>query len=374
MRDRVAYIDNLRIMVNFLIVLNHSFWNKSLETTLSTSELELVELLRFFSMNLGPIRVPFFFLIAGLFSATYLGKRGIAGFSKTRFERILIPLIIALCSYVYLVLVISRFGDLSRVLNVEDYSNYIVSGFGGLGYVWFLYVLIIYSGVLLGFYWIAQKVAFLKSGLRKASDLFCYSKYTFLGALLFIETCKFVFLHTVPDELYENVPFLPLKYLVHNITYFSVGALAGLSFKRFQNNIRFNLYETIVFILIYALTGYTGYAYGLQPVIQLYSVISNALPLVLMLSIFNVYLNKRVTRLNFVTNSTYTIYLIHFPVISLLTYLLIQLQITALTVYFTVILLSYPLSLVTALIIRRFKLTAFLFGAKPLYSFRRSIA
>lgn len=371
MKDRVAYIDNLRIMVNFLIVLNHSLWNRSLETFFSHSELELVELLRFISMNLSPIRVPFFFLIAGLFSAITLRKWGATLFVRARFKRILVPLAFALFTYVYLVLVISRFSQLSLLWDWETYTTYVLSGFSGLGYVWFLYVLIIYSLLILAAYWMAQQIGSLKVTLRLVSGLICRNRYGFLGALLALEFMKFVFIHTVPEAYHRDLPFFPLSLLISNITYFVTGVLAGLSFRDFHDNIRFNLCEFTLLVLVYASMGISGYVMGNHYGFQLYSVVSNALPLALFISLFNVFLNKRVRQLNFVTNSTYTIYLIHFPVICLLSYGLVHSGIPALTVYFTVIILAYPLSLGASLLIRRIKPIAFLFGAKPLYSFRR---
>lgn len=372
MNSRIAFIDNLRITANFLIVLNHAIWNRSLSGYFNESEQGIVELLRFFSMNLSPIRVPFFFLIAGLFATLYLLKKGPGAFTKTRAKRILLPLVVALFSYGYIVVAISRHQDITALWDWARYTEYIGSGFFGFLYVWFLYVLIIYSVVSLLLYLAAAKWKPVRRAVVVLSGFVFRNRYGFLGILLVLEAVKFVVLRTLFEYIPENYPFLPLRDLLLYSTYFAIGSLAGMNFRRFKEVMRFRWRETISLILAYALVGVCGYAYGNKLCFLLYSIVSNALPLVLLLSLFNQFLDSGKRPLRVVTNSAYTIYLIHFPVICLLSIALIHLGLEALWVYALVIVLAYPLSLAGAVVIRRIRILAFLFGAKPMYRLLRT--
>lgn len=76
---RLYYIDHLRVVVNLLIVLNHALWNRYWDPFVSGDSEVVLEIVRDFSMHLAPLRVPFFFLIAGYFSLLVVQKRGGGG-------------------------------------------------------------------------------------------------------------------------------------------------------------------------------------------------------------------------------------------------------------------------------------------------------
>ena len=299
MSKRIAFIDNLRIAVSFLIVVNHAIWNKTLAGHFSEDGMVLVEIMRSFSMHIAPVRVPVFFVIAGIFTTVYLVNKGARSFITTRARRVVLPLFVALFSYAYIVVALSRHNDVTALWNFGLYTEYLSHAFYGFGYVWFLYVLILYSLITLIVYFIAGAMPALRRMLDALSILVCRNRYLFFAALLVMAAGQFVLWHfpgdPIPGRLpnLPNLPNLPLHSLIRNAGFFVIGALAGLNFPRFRQAIRFKWWEAAALILAYAAMGVAGHIMGNKPSFLLYSLVSNALPLVLFIGLFNGFLNIR---------------------------------------------------------------------------------
>lgn len=366
MSRRLHYIDNLRVLVNFLIVLNHTVRNPYLTEKLLDGNLAVAEILKNVSMHFAPIRVPFFFFIAAVFSVTYLRNRGLRSFVRTRIHRIFIPLAIAAFSYVYIVVAVIDYKDPEKLLQPKAYMDYILNGFHGFSYLWFLYVLILFSVILAAGVFIGRGTRW-GAFVPRAVEAVLPGRYALILLFFFLEGGKFLFLHAFSFHRELSLPLFPLYHLVRDGTYFLAGLAFGLCLHKQERILCFRPWEIGLLLASYLGLGFLGHLLQWKLAFLLYSLLSNFLPLLLLLVLFQTFLNRPYRPLAFIAGNTYTIYLIHFPVLCLTTWgAHTFLESGAGTVYLLTIAIVYPLSLALAVLIRLDPRPARIFGARPL--------
>lgn len=364
MSNRIHYIDNIRAFVSIAIVLNHAIWSPFLFAHLDGAGEAVVAILREFSLNYSPLRVPFFFLIAGYFSYLALAKKPVGVFVRDRLLRLVLPLAIAVVSYKYIVVALLNFQDPARLLSFAAYVDYYRRGFHGFSYLWFLYNLIWFSGLTVLATLLLRAWPMASALLQRCGELVLSRKYVFIG--LFCGWQLFLIAASLMRQRGWDVQimFFPFWQLVNNVGYFAVGLAFALRPDRFTRLTQFRLGELALLVLAYAGLGIWGHVYGERIPFVLYSAISNALPLLLVVCAFRSVLNRRVGLLAKVANQSYPIYLIHMPLLSLLHLLLLRIGVPPMTVFAAAMVLIYPLSYGLAEAVRRSALLAPLFGTQ----------
>lgn len=179
LEQRLHYLDNLRALAMIAGVFFHAAlaYSPMLNTywlSADTQQSPLVDVVGFF---LHLFRMPLFFLIAGLFAAYLIAKRGMGGFIANRAKRVLLPLIIFLPLCVWAVVA----PMLAAVHSVENKSPVLAMVAKALAnpaeappspppttmHLWFLYVLVFlyfFTWALSHFEWhrVSEKFANVK--------------------------------------------------------------------------------------------------------------------------------------------------------------------------------------------------------------------
>ncbi|MFZ6775719.1 acyltransferase family protein [Undibacterium sp. Ji83W] len=143
---------------------------------------------------LGPVffvihlfRMPLFFLLAGYFAHLVLQKKGLAGFIKDRFKRIVLPLLVgwpiiftAIVAAIVLAAWVRNGGSLPR--KSPPAPDFRADSFP-LAHLWFLYMLTLLYAVYLGLWACCRRLGILPH-LKKFADLLMPTLAGWVGPLL----------------------------------------------------------------------------------------------------------------------------------------------------------------------------------------------
>ena len=154
MPKRIRFIDNLRTVLIFLVVANHS--GLVYESSGVTSEFWIVDdpqtnhFVGLINLIIDIFVIVAFFLLSGFFAAKSLAQHGAAKFIKRRSSRLLIPWLIGV---VFLMPIYKWIFLFSRKLPQESWEQYLYLNNGILSqsWLWFLPVLFCFS-VLYSFF------------------------------------------------------------------------------------------------------------------------------------------------------------------------------------------------------------------------------
>ena len=225
------------------------------------------------------------------------------------------------------------------------------SGFAGFSYLWFLWVLMLYSAVLLlGAALLEGTVAGrrLQPPLRRACEWVLINRYSFIGIFIALELATFAGVRLLDRFALPDWSLLPVDSLVRNGGYFGMGVILGVAYQHFSERMVFRLREVLALLAVYVALGYLGHVVGQYWAFISYSIISNALPLVLLLTIFQRWFNVKWATGRYIASRSYAIYLYHLPIIASLHYGLNGAGMDPLVAFFVVLVMAYPLSLLFA--------------------------
>lgn len=259
----------------------------------------------------------------------------------------------------------NNYVDASALWDWDKYASYLGAGFHGFTYTWFLYVLLLFSGILVVGYFVFSGNCAGK-WLGRTAEVVLQHRYLFLMTFVGLEAAKMVVLVVLGKVHSGDIRFLPLDNLIGNSTYFLMGMVVAAGSERYHERMVFRLREIAGLLVGYGLLGIWGHMLGFGPAFLAYSILSNAVPLVLVLAIAHRWFSGRNRVTGAISGSTYTIYLIHFPIICLVGWGLLQVGLPILWVVAVVLAVSYPLSLGIARWIQRHPILCGLFGAKAL--------
>ncbi len=249
-----------------------------------------------------PFRMEAFFLLAGFFSTLLIEKKGIKYFKKSRIEKIFIPLIFS-------------------TLLILPITNYIIYKYSG-DYVfsfWHLWFLITLSIILSFYYLFYEKLKFI---ILKISNLSVIKIMLFAlvyyGLLYYsnIIVYKVMISHDLvyTNIFFQNIIFNPL------INVLPVLLGSSLYYKRKFIPKKYNYIIIIFFILfhtIFTSPALLEFDFVLKLVLRcLYFIIVSSL----ILMIFNFFVDLNISNnktISFFVNSSFTIYLVHQPLVFL---------------------------------------------------------
>jgi len=288
-------------------------------------------------------RMPLFFVLAGFFTSLLLAKRGLKGTYVNRSKRILGPLLVSCVTILPLTLLFSvafvfsaRFGtqqllptaEQAKIFAAEINAAGLPTDELSLGHLWFLYYLLFFYLLIP----LCQK--FVTTGVAQSptfSRLVCspwlylvLSGYTILtlwyfrGGLLFE---GFVFITPHPPSLLYYGSFFVFGYIFHH---------HRAILKTFSNSLRWSVgLSTILFPLAVYATTNEFHAATVTPLIHGLAVVTNAMLtwslIYLFMGLFLRYFDQPSAWSLYVSNSSYWVYLVHMPLISLGAWVLLPL-------------------------------------------------
>lgn len=299
-------------------------------------------------------RMPLFFVLAGFFTSLLMGKRGLRDTFINRGKRILGPLLASVLTILPLTIlfgiafiVSARFGthqllptsEQGEILSAEFTAAGLPVDQLSLGHLWFLYYLLFfYLTIPICQYLMALPVATSEPVKRLVKSPWLYlllSTFTistlwhFRGGLLFE---GFVFITPHPPSLLYYGSFFVVGYIFHHhraiLATFTrtLPLFAGLS--------------ALLFPLAVYATTMEFHAMEVTPGIHGFAVVTNAMLtwslIYMFMGLFLRYLDFQSPWSLYVSNSSYWVYLIHMPLISLGAWLVLPLALHA-TVKFAII-------------------------------------
>ncbi|MCR4703588.1 MAG: acyltransferase [Saccharofermentans sp.] len=341
MKDRVHYIDNLRWITVFLLVLYHVAMAYNTWGEANYIFFEAVRPISAIVVFISPWFMPLMFLLAGVSASFSLAKRGYVTFIKERFSRLGTPLIIGL---IFLIPILSHVADVTHNGYKGDlFAHYPVfftkftdlTGYDGgfsLGHLWFITVLILISFISCGV------IKLLENVMNKNK-----AAMTVIGVIL-----------TVTAVLSFDVKLIgkPL------ITYLCVYLIGFYFFsdKEFVNRIvKLKWLYTAVFLISSAanvvLFIYIGGYELLNNICNRLSFVSGVLALI---SLGHDHLDRTGPFAAFNSKISYIFYIIHFPLVVRCQYLLDSAGVKSITNFFLSVLICYPITYLACYMLESF--------------------
>ncbi|MBP5654092.1 MAG: acyltransferase [Clostridiales bacterium] len=349
---RLDYIDNLRWILVFLLILYHvcmayNTWGEANYIFFDRSKIAGAVV-----TFISPWFMPAMFLLAGVSSRYSMNRRGIKVFMRERLLRLGVPLIFGIA---VLNPVLSYVADVTHNGYDGGYlAHYKVfftkftdlSGYDGgfaLAHLWFIVVLLVISFISCGVIGVIDRMsADTKEALRPVGRI-----------LMTIAACASFDIKIMGKPLILYLFIFLIGYYLFS----DQGFIAGLS--------KFKWIFVPVFIVSSAadavLFNYIGGHALLNKILALLSFISGVLALV---SFGHDHLNKSCGLTRFCAKISYTFYIIHFPVVVLCQYLLSQTHMASRVNLVLSILISYPLTLALCFVISKMRGAGILVGMK----------
>jgi len=354
---RKHYFDNGKAIASFLGIVYHSaLVFAGTAWLINVDEQQSLPVLQIYTDYINLFRMPLFLFIAGYFAAYSVKKYNFKDFTLNKLTRLGIPLISTLLTFNILEsLYIFRFNH-GNYPSIEMLSTF------RLSHLWFLYYVIIFSFLIyIGSFFKCYHInSLIKRRLEKYMDVIliaCNIGIFGIFGVLFVITGFF-------HELFSFIM------IGANLPYFLLGVLIYQNWEYLEKKF-LDLSRTrtavisILLIISYIIAGM------ISDIVPNTNTLLNIFPryfsLILVLGLLYKYLNKSNRFLKYMSESSYPVYLIHQPVIVVVSFYYIEYIniLNPILGYFTVFLLStivtYALEYI---LIRNTKLGAFLFTGK----------
>ncbi|RLZ10538.1 acyltransferase family protein [Faecalibacter macacae] len=296
-----------------------------------------------------PFRMEMFFILSGFFSSFLYEKKGYQYFKRSRIEKILIPLFFSLI----IIWPLTQYIEYS-ITSIFKYS---------LNHIWFLLTL----GIISIIYY--TKYDLLKTIILYINRRNLYQIIIIVSILgivsIFLNFIIESFLNKFDSKflifIYKNLIIYPLIYIVPTI----LGSC--LYYKDYNINKKYYPIITVGFIIFHSIF-ISNYYNELNSIIKLIlrsGYIINTSLLILM--IFNIFRNLSLNNnglIKFFVNSSFTIYLIHPPILYLNAILVNNYIENTFSQFIIINLLTYSQSIIFFIIISNLKIGRILFAIK----------
>ncbi len=352
--ERLHYIDSLRALASLLIVIFHSSVPRIIARLGEEANHTAVHFLKLLNDSLEPVRMPLFFMIAGMMCAYGLRKYNFIEFVKKRVVRIIIPFVFA---YFFLMFFVKLFwqandtgqGLLAILPGYLDHVNPISEG--DLSYLWFLFVLILYTSLALFLTCLYLRVPAFAISCRRLSAILMRSAILLLVALVSVEFFKIALAPYVPEEGDFANGRIPIKRAFWYANYFLFGTLAMHRLTGFHAIIGKNSFLLALLGMIILSHVLMGSLSQIKLMFPLGASLANIAPLLLVTTLAYRFLNRPVKCFQFMANYSYPVYILHVPAIAAMSYLLYSIMNSKIHGFLVVVVMAYPLSLVLAFIL-----------------------
>lgn len=369
MNQRLHFFDNGKAFASVLGFFYHVSLIFSVSWNINVHEDEFSSIFFYFKELLSLFRMPLFVFISGYFTIYAINKYNFSDFLKNRLIRLGIPLISTLFTFVFMQRIYSDvlFKGNSTVTDVIVGLIPWSDSFK-LSHLWFLYLIIVYSVIL---YLISIFIKKYKNRFHVIINKIKKSKpYTIDGCFVLFSFISILFFTAIGKLSPINHGLLPFVNFGRYLPYFIMGAFTYLHWNKYSKfflDLRKNKFRLSLFIMIISFTlsflfansdslGFNIAHLFLQSIAKYYS-------LLLALHILYTFFNKTNTLYRYLSDSSYSIYLLHQPIIIVVSYYYLKYINTSNYISFFVILLSsiFISYLLDYFIIRNTRMGKFLF-------------
>ena len=224
---RIFGLDAARSLLMLLGIVVHtgsfvSSYQPASESPLDNSVLTFANLVHNF-------RMPAFFAVAGLFAAMLIDHRGLRGFWQQRMRRLFWPLVAA--SVTVIPITLASF-DVSTPQKLMD---------AGFVHLWFIYYLLIFSGVTVVAYWLFHKTVL---GQRKHELLKRFARRWFANPIILLLAAAITYLLPAYFSVesgaleYSSGVFPNIYLLIFYGIFFSLGLFSYSIWQTIENKLR----------------------------------------------------------------------------------------------------------------------------------------
>ncbi|NOU52066.1 acyltransferase family protein [Pseudoalteromonas sp. JBTF-M23] len=327
-RGRVHYLDNLRAYIMWLgVVIHVAMLQMVSDTPQRLREAALSEWADMLVFSIHSFRMPLFFILSGFFVAAILGRKGLVETIRLRLLRIAIPLLIfgPIISY-SLGSIIVEYLQLMRSSGIEidqDWLSQAQAHHFNFGHLWFLYYLLICHIILLPLFY---RLSLSNSSLLRRLRYWASHPVSIIFYATMIAYVDSHFERGMIPADGELIPN-PLQ-LLHYIPYFCFGFMA-YKFRRLWLNHyqrcwgRYTLLGCVMMLATLVvieplLTGsgsqidnfVVAYCYGLWGWCWSFA----------LFGFFKRWLSGYQSWLRYLSDSAYWVYIVHLPIVLLVSY------------------------------------------------------
>jgi peptidoglycan/LPS O-acetylase OafA/YrhL len=254
--------------------------------------------------------MPMFLIFAGFFSAYMIHKYQTSVFIQKRFKRIVLPFLVAVVVFIPFQLFVElKFKYNHLWLNYfEEMVNPISQSFS-LMHLWFLYHIIIYSGVLVTVYWLMKRLA-----LKRFIYQMPHNEWMVVFIWLLIGYLFYRCGRIIDNSLSLHSTWLSFNDIGVNLPFF----LFGLHFYINRNAYEKGLIPgTSLSVLVYLGASIISLMLDLMidDFSSIFIIFTKWMHVLLVLNVFKLILNYTSPTLNYFSNASYAVYVLHQPVI-----------------------------------------------------------
>jgi glucan biosynthesis protein C len=302
-QDRLYYMDVLRGLLMILGVVLHTLaiytvnseWKVSSSISVSYAD-PLLNIIHLF-------RMPAFFIISGYFMAMILGKQDTVEYVRNRLIRLGVPLLFAGIAFNLPMAMFINGGPADI-----GWYQFIVTGIW-LGHLWFLGTLILYSAfVALIWKWIKPIISVQSKWLWLLSLLFLMILYPVtLRIGWYMESIKINLILISVFNIFEYLPF------------FLFGLVLFFQYKyiKLGEKLNFWCFTSIVIYLLWSIIDMKLITDSLMFIMATFFSFT-------LLSFFERFFNGQAKWKKYLANSSYTVYLLHQPIIILISFFMVD--------------------------------------------------
>ncbi|WP_411738673.1 acyltransferase family protein [Peribacillus sp. S4] len=366
---RLHYFDNGKALASILGFFYHVGLVFSIPWNINSDPEDFNDGIHLLTQILSLFRMPLFMFIAGYFAIYSVKKYSIHSFSKNKLLRLGVPLLATLYTFVFIQFLYTDvlFKGSSTFVDVVHKITPWSDTFS-LAHLWFLYLVMIYSFLL---YFIDKFITKNSDCFRSMKERLANLKYLSNDILFilfsFSSSLFFMVITKVSPVSHDLLPFSNFGTF---LPYFIMGTLTYIFWDKYSN-LFFNFTKKrvvasiIVAILAFIPTYLTQNSENLLVTVVglVFTTIAKYYSLLLTMHILYKFLNKTNKLLRYLSDSSYSIYLLHQPVIVVISYYYLEYLDTSSYISYLCILAAsiFVAYLIDFVLIRKTKIGKFLF-------------
>ncbi|VVB68730.1 Acyltransferase family protein [uncultured archaeon] len=349
---RIYFLDNLKVFLTVLVVLHHAaqpygpgggWWIVSEPYSL----VDYIVLGIFMAVN-ASFFMGLFFMISAYFVPSSLEKKVATKFMKDRLAKLGVPILIFM-------------------IGVFPVMGYLLEGQPSitLGHLWFLAMLLIFSAVYAA-YWLVKKPS---SKTKRAFP----GNATILAFVVVMALISFIVRIWAPENRWVLFGLFEPFHLTQYVMLFAAGIIAYRegwidTIPKATSKLwsRVAILMVILLLVIGSVTNSTEFSGGLKVASLLgsfWEAFMGVSMCIALLALFKNRFNSQGSITKALANDTFTVYLIHIPIIVLLQYLLIGIAIDSLVKFAIVGAVGIPLVFaISHYVIRRLPYAKYILG------------
>jgi len=323
MENRKHFFDNGKALASILGFFYHTGLIFSVTWAINVDPDEFSNGIYLFTQFLTIFRMPLFMFISGYFAMYAVKKYEFKPFANRRLMRLGIPLISTLFTFVFIQKVLSKKWKTGSV-NISSVFLNDIMFFGNnftLSHLWFLYIVIIFSFAL-------YLIVYLIKPNKNKNVIIRFNNYfkrdrihsSFVDTLIVTLSVMLIVVTVILNKILPNHALLPIINFGIYLPYFVIGALTNVYYKRYSkiffeySRKRFSLNVTLMSIaLVLFLVTNGGLQLGFSTIAKYYGI-------TIILFLLHNFMNFSKPFTRYLSDSSYSIYLLHQPVIVSVSY------------------------------------------------------